>query len=50
MELREEIQFKRDNLSSKLELKVTMIAKSLWSWDMMEPEVRKEGLALDTKR
>ena len=27
-----------------------MVAECLWSWAMMESEVRKEGLILDTKR
>lgn len=39
-------------VKGELELKtrrVRMVAECLWSWAMMESEVRKEGLALDIK-
>lgn len=37
----------------ELELKtrgVRMVAKCVWSWAVMESEVRKEGFTLDIKR
>ena len=38
-------------MSSKPEVFVRMVAElALWSWAMMESEVRKEGLTLDIKR